>query len=236
MCDAGVFAYKPLETPDYEETLKLTEPTLLDLKRKIGDRGYAAGSGCIYRITPDYIYLLSVGHVMKAVSSECRIMFFDGVVVKKNHLSFAVSEKHNELVLFRIPTSDVPADTLMKLRQIYVDPDIYSDLQKGDKVVAFSKHWVGTDKDLIREMEVRKLAASISSLGMRDSLLETTDGLVAGMSGTAVVDLKGRLVGLASASGTPTDGSGGIHSFHSMIDVLPEVEKKIEEMAGDKAA
>ena len=234
LCNAGFFTYEPLDTPDYDRTLRLIEPTLIDLKQ-VRSNGYAAGSGCIYKITPEYIYMLSVTHVMKEVRRNCNIMFFDGKTVRQN-LDYVSSARHNELSMFKVPTADIPADTLMTLRQVHVDPHIYSSLSKGDEVVAYAAHWTGTDKDLIRRMEVRRLTSSISEFGLIDSLLETTDGVVSGMSGTAVVDLKGNLVGLASAFGTATGDKSKSSAYHSKIDVLPEVEALLEETYTDKAA
>ena len=130
LCDAEYFTYQPLETPDYDAAVELIEPTLLDLKHKIGSYGYAAGSGCVYRVTPEYIYMLSVNHVLKSVNNDCDIMFFDGTVVRQN-LDYISSRQKNELSIFRIPSADVPVDTLLKLKQIYVDPDIYSKLARA---------------------------------------------------------------------------------------------------------
>ena len=102
--------------------------------------------------------------------------------------------------------------------------------------MAYATHWTGTDKELIRRMKVKRLTSSISDFGLLDSLLETTDGVVSGMSGTAVVDLKGRLVGLASAFGTATGDKYNSSAYHSKIDALPEVEALLEAMYTDKAA
>ena len=234
LCNAGYFTYQPLDTPDYDKTVSLVEPTLIDLKQ-VRSNGYAAGSGCIYKITPEYTYMLSVKHVLKEVSRGCSVMFFDGTAVRRD-LDYVSSASHNELSMFRIPTADIPADTLMALRQVCVDADIYSTLSEGDEVVAYATHWTGTDKELIRRMKVKRLTSSISDFGLLDSLLETTDGVVSGMSGTAVVDLKGRLVGLASAFGTATGDKYNSSAYHSKIDALPEVEALLEAMYTDKAA
>lgn len=235
LCDVGHFKYKPLDVPDYDAVVKLIEPALIDLKRSLGGGAYTAGSGCVYRITPEYIYFLSVRHVMKAVSRNCEIMFYNGTVVRET-LDYALSQKSNELAMFRIPVSMVPVDTLMSLKQVYVDEDIYSKLSVGDEVVAYAKHWSGTDEDYVRRMTVRRLESSIGEFNLYNSLLETSEGVVGGMSGTAVVDLRGNLAGLASAYGTPTDSRYTVSSYHSRIDVLNEVETALEGQYSDKAA
>lgn len=234
LCDAGYFAYKPLDTPDYFKAVNLIEPTLVNFKQ-VRSNGYAAGSGCIYRITPEYIYLLSVKHVMEEVHRDCRIMFFDGNVVTEN-IDYATPQNSNELSLCRIPTSVIPAETMLSLRQVYVDRAIYSKLSKGDEVIAYAKHWSGTDRDYIRRMKVKRLSASISEFGLYNSLLETTEGVVNGMSGTAVIDLRGRLAGLASAFGTATDSKYAVSAYHSRIDVLDQAEAALEAKKFDNAA
>ena len=234
LCDADYFTYKPLDTPDYHRAAKMIEPTLVNFKQ-IRSNGYASGSGCIYRITPDYVYLLSVSHVMKETHSQCNVMFFDGATVREN-IDYVTSKKHNELALCRIPTSAIPADTLMTLRQVYVDRDIYSKLSKGDEVIVYAKHWSGTDKDIIKCLKIKWLTASISEFNLYNSLLETTEGVVSGMSGTAVIDLRGNLAGLASAYGTATESKYAVSAFHSKIDVLDEVEASLAAGQFDNAA
>lgn len=232
LCGADYFSYQPLDVPDYDTVLDMIEPTLLDFKQTRSN-GYAAGSGCIYRVTPEWIYMLSVQHVMKEVSRDCSIMFFDGTVVKED-IAYATSKQKNELAMFKIPVSDVPTDTLLSLKQICVDTEVYTGMSEGDEVVAFAKHWSGTNQDKITRMKVKKLRVSIRDFGLYDSLMETTEGVVSGMSGTAVVDLRGRLVGLASAIGPSTDSDRIASSYHSRIDVLAEAENALEE--GNKAA
>ena len=96
-------------------------------------------------------------------------------------------------------------------------------------MIAFAKHWTGTDKDLIRRLKIKRMTSSIGEFDLIDSLLETTSGVVSGMSGTAVIDLRGNLVGLASAYGTATGSKREISCYHSKIDVLPELESALEE-------
>ena len=234
LCDTGYFSYKPLDTPDYDRAVNLIEPALVNFKQ-VRSNGYASGSGCIYRITPEYIYLLSVQHVMKEVHRNCNVLFFDGTVVRKN-IDYVSPLKSNELSMCKIPTSDISTDTLMLLRQIYVDKEIYGRLSKGDEVIAYAKHWSGTDKDYIRRMKLRNVSASVAEFGFYHSLLETTEGVENGMSGTAVTDLRGNLVGLVSAYGTATDDEKAVSSYHSRIDVLDKVEAALEAKKYDNAA
>lgn len=228
LCDLAYFSYAPLEEENYDEAVRLVEPTLVDLKRVWKDGTWAAGSGAIYKITPSYIYLISVAHVTKEVGEDCRIMFFDGEVVT-DALHYVTSEQKNEMAMFAVSTADIPADTLLAVRQLCVDPDIYTKINVGDKVVAYAKYWNGTDKDLIRTMEIKAMTSSIKEFDFIDSLLETTSNVTNGMSGTAVIDYKGNLVGLASAAGPSTAGGTAYSSFHSKIDVIPELSQKLED-------
>ena len=56
------------------------------------------------------------------------------------------------------------------------------------------------------------------------------------MSGTAVIDLRGNLAGLASAYGTATESKYAVSAFHSKIDVLDEVEAALAAGQSDNAA
>lgn len=228
LCELHYFSYEPLEEENYDEAVKLLEPTLVDLKRIWANGSWGAGSGAIYQITPDYVYLISVEHVTKEVSKDCRIMFFDGEVLK-GAFQYVTSDQKNEMVMFAVRTADIPADTLLAIRQVYVDPDIYAKLNIGDNVVGYAKHWNGTDKDLIRPMEVKALTSSIKTFNFIDSLLETTQNVTNGMSGTAVVDYKGNLVGLASAAGPSASGGTAFSAYHSKIDVIPELLQKLND-------
>ncbi|MBQ4396629.1 MAG: hypothetical protein II828_03795 [Clostridia bacterium] len=232
LCDTGYFTYQPLSEPDCEAAASLIEPTLINLKRFINRYSWVSGSGAVYRVTPDYVIFFSVEHVLKDVHSDCRIMFFDGKTIEKS-FDFVSSDAHNELCLFAIPTQEIPTDTLLSLRQIAVDSDIYNDLHEGDDVVSYAKHWDGTSRDLIKPMKMRAPTASIPEFDMIDSLLETTWNLYGGMSGTATVDGRGFLVGAASATGPSATGFSGQSAFHSKIDVLPELEQKLAALIGE---
>ena len=155
-------------------------------------------------------------------------MFFDGEVLK-GAFQYVTSDEKNEMVMFAVRTADIPLDTLLAIRQVYVDPDIYSKINVGDNVVAYAKHWNGTEKDLIRPMEVKALTSSIQTFNFINSLLETTQNVTNGMSGTAVVDYKGNLVGLASAAGPSMSGGTAFSAYHSKIDVIPELLQKLDD-------
>lgn len=228
LCELQYFSYAPLEEENYDEAVKLLEPTLINLKRVWSDGSWGAGSGAIYKITPQYIYLISVAHVTKEIGADCRIMFFDGQVLSGS-FHYVTSEEKNEMVMFAINTTDIPADTLLAIRELYVDSEIYSKIGVGDKVVAYAKHWNGTEKDLIKPMQIKVMTSSISNFNFVNSLLETSQNVTNGMSGTAVIDYKGNLVGLASAIGPASSGGANYSAYHSKIDVIPELWQKLND-------
>lgn len=227
LCDVDYFGYEPLAEPDCEAAAALIEPTLINLKRSFGNGGWVSGSGAVYRVTPDFVIFLSVTHVVEDIHSDCHVLFFDGNGITED-FAYVTSDQPNELALFVIPTGDIPTDTLLALKELYVDPDIYSELQEGDEVLSFAKHWDGTSRDLVKTMKVRSLTTSIREFDLINSLVETTWNLHSGMSGTPTVDGRGRLVGAASATGPSTTGYSDNSAFHSKIDVLPELEEKLE--------
>lgn len=233
LCEADYFGYQPLETEDYDATVALLEPTLVNLKRFFGNGSWGAGSGAVLDVTPEYVYFVSVEHVVKEISEDCRMTFFDGAVIS-TEFPYATSNRKNELAVFAVPTGEIPVDTLLWLRHVHIDSDIYSKLKTGDRIVAFAKHWNGGKTDKIGEMEVRRMTVSIhdDSFDFEDAFVESTNAIMRGMSGTAVTDYRGDLIGTASLMGPSSAGFSGDSAYHSRIDVLPEAMANLREKLG----
>lgn len=227
LCHWGYFDYEPLTGIDYYKTLALVEPTLIDLKRTFSDGSWTTGSGVIYRVTSDYMYFLSVEHVMEKMTQDCHITFFDGSEIVQDCQAVS-SDTTNEAVMFAVPTSEIPADTMLAIKQVHYDPDIYKKLRVDDPVVAYATHWGGFSENKVAPANVRLLTASLPAFGWSNCLLETSRNVISGMSGTAVVDYKGNLVGLVSAVGPSTENELDWSDYHSKVDVVPELWDKMQ--------
>ncbi len=194
LCEADYFKYEPLDEPDYDKTLELVMPTLINLRNEKW-----SGSGFIVEIGSEYIYCLSVEHVTKVFGNGTNITFFEDTTIKAPCDYIRLSE-HNEITLFRIPTELVPYDTLILLKQIYVNRDIYSELEEGDLLIECCANWSFGTSDVIKVVTLRKVTTSFEygQYCFIETCIETSRGGKPGMSGTPFVDYRGNLVAVAS--------------------------------------
>lgn len=206
LVDNDYFRYTPLDYDNRNLAVEMTEPCMVDIY-VFKDGGYGYGSGFVYNITDEYIYFMSVDHVTRQMTAgSTSIMFYDTSSISLNVKPTAIRlTDNNEISLFRLPIADIPAQILVKLKQIYVDVNVYSDLSEGDTIVAFSKNWGewNNKRDLINDLMIYKVMGELhyDSYYNYDEVIITNDNIRSGMSGCAVIDLKGRLVGLTSCSG-----------------------------------
>lgn len=234
LCENRCFSYKPYEQEMTGEVIaELVEPALLDLCWEQSN-GSTYGSGMIYKITPDYLYILSVEHVLKNTGNEYSIYWYDKSK-SSGYVSKYLAAKDNELAMTRIPTATIPAALLLRLKEIYVleDTNIFDEIQSGDKIVAVAKNWKGATSDLLNQTEI------ISTLDCGEYNRTHPNSKLCygtyyymyknpskeGMSGTATLDMKGRLLGAVSFSyKTKT----GYHGFDSRIDTLSQISSIID--------
>ncbi len=195
LCGYSYFSYDALETYDYEEAVSLVEPTLVNMIERFGNSGYSAGSGFIYKIDEDYVYICTCVHVIQELDSNIEIMFCDkdSTCIYTDRPDYYVLSPENEIAMFCVKTDDIPAEALVELREIYCDEDVYDDLERGQEIVAYSGHWLNKNPE-ISKMKIEYLNAKF--LDDAQNCLKTTHNVKAGMSGTAVFDEKGRLVGV----------------------------------------
>lgn len=232
--EAGFFTYEPLKSPDRKWVTDNCGMTLVNLYRDEADY-VSSGSGFIYDITPEYVYVVSVYHVTSAFDQKpTRITFFDGtytpVVFKSIRLNAG-----NEASLFRIPVSDVPYHTLVRLRQVAYDEDIYDDIHVGTPLIEYCKNWrAGAREDLIKYVNV--ISFGLSDIQKRyvddDEYFAVTRASESGMSGTAIFDERGILSGICSKTMMPLDTEEPRFrdgcDFLLMVDGLPELLERAE--------
>lgn len=223
LCEAGYFRYAPLEEANYDKTLELVRPTLLNVRIE-----NFAGSGFIVDINPEYIYCISVEHVTRNMKNETSIVFFDDTCVNTTFDYLRLSGS-NEIVLFRIPTSIVPYDTLVKLKQISVDLDIYAEMKTGEPLIEYCANWGFGFDNVVKKVTLKKTTESVSFRGYDyiNTCIETSRGAKHGMSGTAVVDYRGNLVGVVSIINYSTSSDlsmriDKLDSFRERISEFPE--------------
>lgn len=195
LTDYGYFSYEPLEADDYDQMISNVEPTLVNLLRRYSDGGYSFGSGFVYRVDADYVYFVTCYHVVKDMLASVEMAFWDEdeTIVNVNIIDYERAASDSEVAMFKIPTSAIPADVLLDVKQMYVDEDIYDTLRIGQEIVAYSGHWSNLTPT-IRKLYIKRM----DDFFLDDSAhcIVTTHNTKGGMSGCPIVDLKGRLVGI----------------------------------------
>ena len=217
LCKTGYFNYKPLSSENFNLAQQLVKPSLIELFHADSEdspNGWS-GSGVIYDITPDYIYFISVAHVLDRMrEGNNELWLYDGTrITFNNAINYTRLSSENEICLFRLSTSYIPMRILTRLREISVNPGIYSQIPEGAQLLGIATNYKHTGKDLVTPMTLLKINDSIPENKDASIYLTATLALQDGMSGTAVIDMKGNLVGIADAKNLTTN-----KSYALMID------------------
>ena len=184
--------------------------------------GWAKGSGFIIDIRDDYVYICSNEHVLRERGTDYKIYFFDG-----SSAPYEVIDKNaNEDIGFaRVNMGDIPAETLDMLQSVQIDMNRYEEAKQGGTPL-FMEILNKDGLDYVQEGE---------SLGLSDEFylldsptLRFTVKLVAGNSGSAILDQYGNVV--AMAVGTYWETGKGTHYFGVTVDHILEL---YESMTGN---
>ena len=213
------FKYAPLKEEDKEAVVELVKPTLVtilwEVDRTISRYPHRAnGSAFIYDIGVDEIKILSVKHVTNGklrngvpdLDGLTDIMFFDNTsIYLPVNLEYEESNvSRNESTLFTCNTVDIPFTTLMALKQVWYSEDIYDEFNGGENVISICKWLDGENGFRIRYGTLygrdkwEYMANSARDEGLSMDVIATSRLAVKGVSGSALMDLHGRLLGLAS--------------------------------------
>ncbi len=221
LCDKGYFAYEPLEEDNYDEVLELIIPTSVNLGNE-----NAAGSGFVYKITPEFLYIGSVAHVTRHLTTDGHIIFYNDVIIPCV-ADDVYMDSTNELSLVRINITDVPQSTLLTLKQAYVDVNIYEEDLINDSVVCHSENWGFDYTQMIYTKTILSINADVPALGYYDSAVETAGLLRAGMSGSALYDYRGRLIGVTSCIVNHSIENSKDRTYFMMIDEIETLEEML---------
>ena len=237
------FAYEPLDSPDRKWVQENCDMTLVNLFVNREDGSTSSGSAFIYDITPEYIYMISVYHVTGFLEGErVQIMFYDGSKVYMTMHSIRLNAG-NEASLIRLPISEVPYHTLVRLKQVATSDEIYDTVKAGSQLIEFCKNWRGGEvKDLIKYVQV--ISFTLSPIQSRyvdnNEYYTATRKSLSGMSGTAVFDYRGILAGICSKTMYPLEAEepkyrdgcdfvlkvDGIEGLMERVSELDKMEKR----------
>ncbi len=232
----GYFTYEPLDKPDSKWVIDNCGPTLVNLYRDEGDM-VSSGSGFIYDITPEYVYVISVYHVTSAFDGKpTRITFYDGTYTPVRFKSIRLSAG-NEASLFKIPVSDIPYHTLVRLKEVSYKEDIYDDIHVGTPLIEYCKNWrAGEREAIIKYVDV--ISFGLSDIQKKyvddEEYFAVTRASESGMSGTAIFDERGILAGICSKTMMPLDTEEPRFrdgcDFLLMVGGLPDLLERAEGM------
>lgn len=233
----GFFSYQPLKNPDRKWVVDNCDRTLVNLYTEWSDGSSNSGSAFVYRVTPEYVYFVSVYHVTSVMQDyPVQFTFYDGRSVRCMITPLRLSAG-NEASLFRIAVRDIPYHTFVRLRQAAKEDDIYDRLKPGDMLVEYCKNWRGGEiEELIKD--VRVISFKLSDIQKQyvdeGSYFAVTRESVGGMSGTAVFDHRGVLAGICSKTMYPLEEEEEIFrdgcDFLLKVDTLSELMERTEEI------
>ena len=202
------FTYRPLEEPDRRWVIANCDVSLINIYTMRDDGSTSSGSAFIYEITPEYIYMVSAYHVTGFLEGEpLWITFYDGTRIRITMRSIRLSAG-NEASLFRVPVSGIPYHTLVRLREVTTDKDVYDYVKEGTPLLEYCKNWRGGEiSTLIKDVNVISFTLSDIQKEFVDqgSYYTATRKSVSGMSGTAIFDLRGVLAGICSKTMYPLE-------------------------------
>ncbi|MBQ4481716.1 MAG: DUF5011 domain-containing protein [Lachnospiraceae bacterium] len=235
--EEGFFSYKPLKEPDRKWVMDNCDRTLVNLYTEWSDGSSNSGSAFVYRVTPEYVYFVSVYHVTSVMQDyPVWFTFYDGSSIRCMITPLRLSAG-NEASLFRIAVRDIPYHTFVRLKQAAEEDNIYDTVKPGTLLLEYCKNWrAGEIEELVKD--VRVISFKLSDIQKQyvdeESYFAVTRESVGGMSGTAVFDHRGVLAGICSKTMYPleeeeTKFQDGC-DFLLKVDTLSELMDRTEEI------
>ncbi len=204
LTDAGYFDYTPLEIPDRQKALELVKTTSVNLYADFdapsSEWNYYTGSGCVYKINPDYVYFLSAKHVLQTLKgSPCKLTFYEGSSTEIIMDPVFCEDQRSDLAMFRVKTGQIPIEVLMTLKEISFEPYYYDRLEPKSAAFLYSAYWYGKET-LVTDTVFEGFNPSYLTDGYYDdeNYLAFKRASENGQSGCPVFDLNGRCVSISS--------------------------------------
>ncbi len=190
--DMGVY-----EEDDVPFVLEVMRPAVVRLQKE-GELTYSWGSGYIIEITDEEVIICTNAHVVGGYETM-DAYFHDGTKVQAEILGKAgetITEK--DIAFVRVARADLPEELVSTLRTVHIDKDYWESLSnRPDIEVGFScaredgSLWAKRAGLLLYKETVKEEFLSYGTFSEIGIVLEE------GMSGSAVVDGHGNLMGMA---------------------------------------
>ena len=179
---------------DLNEALEYVRPALVQLYYDKGNGGYSAGSGYIMEITDDTIYICSNRHVVE-IHDVWEVYFCDGTRAKG--VPVGVSDEFDVGVV-AVDRDNVPKELTEKLMTVHIDQEYWSGLD--DQRIDVGLERVDREGGILRISTgtLVKVKQHFTWYDQKDHT-EVTLKLDHGDSGSAVLDGRGNMIGMAFA-------------------------------------
>lgn len=217
------------EVGDYSITniANKVEPSVVAITNEIvqngifgQEKGTSAGSGVIFDISTENIYILTNHHVIDA-SSELSVSFYG-----KNSYPATIigSDPNTDLAVITVKRDEINEEILNRIRSIEIGNS--DDLLVGEPAIAVGNP-LGYNNTvtvgIISALD-RFISEDLNSL----SLIQTDAAINPGNSGGALVNSRGELIGINTIkiSATDVEGIGFAIPINSAIPVLDELIEK----------
>ncbi|GGK47512.1 S1C family serine protease [Nocardia camponoti] len=194
-------------------------PSVVSIRVTVGDNG-ATGSGVVidgqgYIVTNNHV--VSMAATDKSNKAAIQVQFSDGTRVPAQIVG---RDPKTDLAVLKVDVKNLSVITLGKS----------SDVQVGDDVLAIGSP-LGLSKTVTSGIVSAlhrpvKLAGEGSDTNAVIDAVQTDAAINPGNSGGALVDMKGRLVGINSAIRSETGGSVGL-GFAIPVDVMTNVAQTL---------
>lgn len=181
--------------------------------------GEARGSGVLYREDGEYLYVLTAAHVAAGLgdSGQAAVRFFDGWEIACEDVTASGTA---DLALIRIPREQIPGRQRDSYRCVESDKESFDNLRAGDGCTA-----VGLATGLARhEGSILDTWIYMEDYGQYMIWADAT--VESGMSGGALLDGEGRLIGILS--GGSEDGELAAVPLSLVLQFMLEYELGID--------
>lgn len=236
------FTYDLLTKSDWGALDRLTEATNVNITLYDDAKRTTARileSGFIYKIDEDYMYIGTAGHCAtdKKRLKNARVMFFDrktfNVDLSDSVIGGKFNSKEGDYAMFRIPTSSIPYEELLKLKEVCYSKEAIKNVYTGDILYTGNIYAKGTSKDYDRKLPVINESDPAYKYHVKydswkvityDAYYVSNANCKKGQSGSAVFDKYGNAVACVSGGGSNKSNgityTLGVYTKLSKLDFL----------------
>lgn len=196
LCNSNYFEYEllPADNTNSQKVIDLVKPISINLTAKDSS---ATGNAFLYKIDADYVYGVSVLHVLKLIHENAYITFFNDCTIRES-LEYVHNDDASELAVFRFPTESIPPTTLVLLKEAAIDTTCYPSLEEGEALLTYSENYDFYPNFTCLIKETTLVDAAKIGFVYEAPTIATTRSVIVGMSGGPLLDYQGHVLGATS--------------------------------------